>query len=52
MKAIIEDRLGVKVRTVHASAPIAFKAMDANRGDIDVGGVQLPNSQSLVDECS
>ncbi len=50
IKAVVEDRLGVQVRLVHASAPVAFKAMDANRGDIDVGGVQLPNSQNLVDE--
>jgi glycine betaine/proline transport system substrate-binding protein len=50
-KAILEDRLGVRVRIVHASAPVAFKAMDANRGDIDVlGSMQLPNSQGLVDE--
>jgi glycine betaine/proline transport system substrate-binding protein len=50
-KAILEDRLGVQVRILHASAPVAFKAMDANRGDIDVlGSMQLPNSQSLVDE--
>ena len=50
-KAIVEDRLGVQVRIIHASAPVAFKAMDANRGDIDVlGSMQLPNSQGMVDE--
>jgi glycine betaine/proline transport system substrate-binding protein len=50
-KVIIEDRLGIPVRIVHASAPVAFKAMDANRGAIDVlGSMQLPTSQSQVDE--
>ena len=50
-KAIIDDRIGVPVRIIHASAPVAFKAMDANRGDIDVlGSMQLPNSQGMVDE--
>jgi glycine betaine/proline transport system substrate-binding protein len=50
IKATIEDRLGIKTRVVAASAPVIWKAMDANRGDMDVGTVQLPNSQSLVDE--
>jgi glycine betaine/proline transport system substrate-binding protein len=50
IKATLEDRLGVRVRVVSSSAPVIWKAMDANRGDMDVGTVQLPNSQSLVDE--
>ncbi len=50
IKATVEDRLGIKTRVVASSAPVIWKAMDANRGDIDVGTVQLPNSQSLVDE--
>ena len=50
-KAVLEDRLGVQVRTVHASAAVMFKAMDANHGDIDIDPVmQMPNNQSLVDE--
>ena len=50
-KAVLEDRLGVQARTVHASGAVIFKAMDANRGDIDIDpGMQMPNNQSLVDE--
>ncbi len=50
-RAVLEDRLGVQARTVHASGAVIFKAMDANRGDIDVDpGMQMPNNQSLVDE--
>jgi len=50
-KAVMEDRLGVQVRVVHVSGAVAFKAMDANRGDIDIDtGMQMPNNQSLVDE--
>lgn len=49
-KAIIEDRLGVQARLITSSNPVIFKAMDANKGDMDIGTVQLPNSQSLVDE--
>jgi glycine betaine/proline transport system substrate-binding protein len=50
-KAVLEDRLGVQARTVHASGAVIFKAMDANKGDIDVDpGMQMPNNQSLVDE--
>jgi glycine betaine/proline transport system substrate-binding protein len=50
IKAIIGDRLGVQARLLSSSNPVIFKAMDANRGDMDIGTVQLPNSQSLVDE--
>ena len=50
-KALLEDRLGVQARTVHASGAVIFKAMDANKGDIDIDpGMQMPNNQSLVDE--
>ena len=31
-----EDRLGVPARSVHAAGAIIFKAMDQNKGDIDV----------------
>jgi glycine betaine/proline transport system substrate-binding protein len=49
-KAIIEDRLGVPARTETMSGAVAFKAMAANRGAVDISGGQLPTVQSLVDE--
>lgn len=50
VRAIIEDRIGIPARSIVSSNPVTFKAMDANKGDIDVGSIQLPNSQSLIDE--
>jgi glycine betaine/proline transport system substrate-binding protein len=50
IKAVMEDRFGVKARILPSSAPVNFKAMDAGRGDVDVSSIQLPNSQSLLDE--
>lgn len=50
LATIIEDRFGVQTRAVNSSNPVIFKALDANRGDIDIGAVQLPNGQSQVDE--
>src|SRR4051812_27081640 len=42
-KAVLEDRLGAQARTVHASGAVIFKAMDANKGDIDIDpGMQMP----------
>jgi glycine betaine/proline transport system substrate-binding protein len=50
IKAALDDRFGVKARIMPASSPVNFKAMDAGRGDVDIATVQLPNSQSLIDE--
>jgi glycine betaine/proline transport system substrate-binding protein len=49
-KVILKDRFGVAASQLTTTAPVAWKSMDADRGDLIVGTAQLPNSQSLVDE--
>jgi ABC-type proline/glycine betaine transport system substrate-binding protein len=51
LKSVLENRLGVDVRTVVASAAVVFKAMDANKGAIDIDpGMQMPTNVTLFDE--